>query len=311
METPLPSQRNGRIVAISNQKGGSAKTMTAINLGEACARVKYKVLIVDLDGQGNATTSLGVKAEDLPQDGSLFNVFMGEKVDIRKMIRKSNREKLQMDLIPTSEDLQQMDVGILELGIRRGIVRGRAGESEADLDPFVREAIQTIYFHLSDALEPLRADYDLILLDCPPGYNCVTGNALLASDCVIIPLDSGPWSYGGAKSALKHFETLQDVFGKPVMTLGMLLCKFKPKQRLHQQILSLLETHYASLLFETTISESVRYTEAAGNKKSLWEWDNRRESLAGDYEKLAVEVLKRLKLSPPSPEATNPEQPSV
>ena len=75
----LPNQRNGRIVAISNQKGGSAKTMTAINLGEACARVKYKVLIVDLDGQGNATTSLGVKAEDLPQDGRCSTYSWGSR----------------------------------------------------------------------------------------------------------------------------------------------------------------------------------------------------------------------------------------
>jgi chromosome partitioning protein len=303
------TKSRAKVVAISNKKGGSCKTTTAMLTGEALARAGEKVLIIDLDGQGNATTGLmGLSAEAIVSKGKdrsekepiIYDVFVGHTVDLASLIRPSNRQGINLDVLPACDELQTLDVSLVQLGGLSGLRKGRETASEefspAAQNEWVAELALELYGLFGKALEPLREHYDYILIDCPPGYGCQTGSALLACDCALIPLDSGPWSYTAAISATNYFDnTIQSLFGRKIATAGFLLCRFQDRLNAHQDVMSWLDDEYPGYTFSTRIRESTIFSKTAFEGKSLWEMKGRPRNLAADYECLAAELAARLR----------------
>jgi len=169
----------GKIIAVANQKGGVAKTTTCINLGASFAATKRRVLVVDLDPQGNATVGSGIDKDAL--EYSSYHVLLG-KADAKQAIVRANEAKY--DVLPTNGDLTAAEVELMNMMVAREQ-------------------------RLRQALEPIRDDYDFILIDCPPSLNMLTLNAMVAADSVMIPMQCEYYALEGLSALLNTIEEIR------------------------------------------------------------------------------------------------------
>jgi chromosome partitioning protein len=251
-----------RVIAIANQKGGVGKTTTAVNLAASLAATKRRVLLMDLDPQGNATMGSGIDKGSLTY--SACEVLLGECELAQALVPV---EPSGFTLLPSNQDLTAAEVRLLTLPIGREI-------------------------KLRQALAPKRADFDIILIDCPPALNMLTVNALVAADSVLIPMQCEYYALEGLTALLSTVEQIR-VAANPGLTVeGVLRTMFDPRNNLSNEVSNQLITHFGNQVFRTIIPRNIRLAEAPSfGKPALFHDKESRGALA--YLALAGEMIRR------------------
>jgi len=252
-----------RIIAIANQKGGVGKTTTAVNLTASLAASGQRVLLVDLDPQGNATMGCGVDKRALEK--SICDVLLGECTAAEAVQRI---ETGGFDLIPGNQDITAAEVRLL------GLLAGREVK-------------------LKQALAPLKAErYDMILIDCPPALNMLTVNALVAADTVLVPMQCEYYALEGLSALLSTIDQVRDSINPGLALEGILRTMHDPRNNLANEVSAQLIEHFGEQVFGTIIPRNVRLAEAPSYGRPVMYHDKEsRGSLA--YLALAGEMLRR------------------
>ena len=260
---PVKSDRKLRVLVVANQKGGVGKTTTAINLGTALAAVGEKVLLIDSDPQGNASTGLGIGRAQ--RKATLYDVLMGERPVLEAVVKTALPG---LDLVPAHADLSGVE---LELGHapRRS-------------------------FKLRDALAPLQGtgDYTYVLIDCPPSLNLLTVNAMAAADAVLVPLQCEFFALEGLSQLMRTVELVRGSLNPQLEIQGVVLTMYDKRNSLSEQVARDVRGHFGETVYNTVIPRNVRVSEAPSFGKPALVYDLK---CAGSqaYLKLAREVVVR------------------
>jgi chromosome partitioning protein len=248
-----------KVIAIANQKGGVGKTTTAINLGASLAANDLKVLIVDSDPQGNATTGLGIsKTDGRP---TLYQALLGDE-DLANTIVKTDFEGL--DLVPSDKNLVAANLELVELAGRESRLR--------------------------EKLETIRDQYHYILIDCPPALDLLTVNAMVAADSILIPMQCEFFALEGVSQLLDTVDRVRDSFGSKIKVEGVLLTMYDDRTNLTRQVEEDLRKFFEQEVFQTVIPRSIRLAEAPSFGKPILAYDVRSRG-AESYIQLAKEIL--------------------
>jgi chromosome partitioning protein len=257
-----------RILAMANQKGGVGKTTTAINLGTALAAIGERVLIVDLDPQGNASTGLGIDRRN--RNCSTYDVLVGEA---------SLREAVVPTAVPRLHIASStMDLSGLELEL--GSTPGRAFR--------LRDAIAA----LNNNVSPESEDYTYVLIDCPPSLNLLTVNAMAASDAILVPLQCEFFALEGLSQLLQTVEQVRTTLNPNLSIHGIVLTMFDARNNLSNQVVADVRQFMGSKVYNTMIPRNVRISEAPSYGKPVLVYDLKCVGSEA-YLKLATEVIQR------------------
>lgn len=251
----------GKIISIVNQKGGVGKTTTAINLSACIASYGYRVLLIDADPQGNATSGLGINRKRVKD--CLYNLII-EGTPLNKVI--INTEFRNLDIIPSTIQLAGAEV---ELALKHD-----------------REII------LRDVISPLRERYDYIFIDCPPSLGLITVNALTASHSVIIPLQCEYYALEGLTQLMETIKLVRKRLNKDLKIEGIVFTMFDGRTNLSIQVVDEVKRHFSREVYKTIIPRNVRLSEAPSHGKPIVVYDPKSKG-AEVYTELAMEVLKR------------------
>ncbi|MBZ5579360.1 MAG: ParA family protein [Acidobacteriia bacterium] len=249
----------GRVFAITNQKGGVGKTTTAINLAASLAASEFKVLVIDSDPQGNATSGLGV--EKRPDRPSLYHVLLGD-VPARDAVLPTELEGLS--LIPADKNLVGANLELVEIPNRE--------------------------YRLRERIQELRDDYRFVLIDCPPALDLLTLNALVAADAVLVPIQCEFFALEGISELMDTISRVRESFQHPLQVEGILLTMFDDRTNLARQVANDLKEFFGDEVFKTVIPRSIRLAEAPSFGKPILTYDPRSRG-AESYIKLAKEIL--------------------
>ena len=268
---PRSSSGPAVVLAIANQKGGVGKTTTTVSLSAALAEAGVRVLVIDLDPQGNATTGLGVRAG--PDDATSYHVLVDEAL-IEESVLPSVVPGL--DLLPASLDL--------------------AG-AEIELVPaFSREA------RLKKALDRVRMTYDVVLIDCPPSLGLITINALVAADRALVPIQCEYYALEGLGQLMRTVDLVSSNLNDDLALGGIAMTMYDARTKLSQQVVDEVRTHFGDLVFSTVIPRTVRLSEAPSFGQPITTFDPSSKG-ARSYRRLADEVAERFNLLSELPKA--------
>jgi chromosome partitioning protein len=248
-----------RVFAIANQKGGVGKTTTAINLAASLAANDLRVLVIDSDPQGNATTGLGV-AKD-PDRPNLYQVLL-EDLPARDAIQATDLEGLH--LISADKNLVGADLELVEMPNRE--------------------------FRLRERIADIREEYRFVLIDCPPALDLLTLNALIAADSVLVPIQCEFFALEGVSELMDTIDRIRDSFQHPLQVEGILLTMYDDRTNLTRQVAADLREFFGDQVFRTVIPRSIRLAEAPSFGKPILGYDPRSRG-AESYIKLAKEIL--------------------
>jgi chromosome partitioning protein len=251
--------RLSRVFAIANQKGGVGKTTTAINLAASLAANDLRVLVIDSDPQGNATTGLGV-AKD-PDRPSLYQVLL-EDVPAREAIQATELEGLH--LISADKNLVGANLELVGIPNRE--------------------------FRLRERIADIREEYRFVLIDCPPALDLLTLNALIAADSVLVPIQCEFFALEGVSELMDTIDRIRDSFQHPLQVEGILLTMYDDRTNLTRQVAADLREFFGDQVFRTVIPRSIRLAEAPSFGKPILGYDPRSRG-AESYIKLAKEIL--------------------
>ncbi len=255
----------GRVIAITNQKGGVGKTTTCVNLASALAEAGRQVLLIDLDPQGNATMGCGINSRE--QEITSGDVILSDCSVAEATLRVTH---MKFDLIPSNSSLIAAEVRLMEL----------IGREQ----------------RLRKALEAARNDYQYILLDCPPALNLLTVNALTASDGVLIPIQCEYYALEGLASLLETVEQIQQMVNPDLQIEGLLRTMYDGRNNLANEVSEQLQQHFPDKVYRTIIPRNVKVAEAPSHGESVIQYDRgSRGALA--YLGLAGELLRRERLA--------------
>ncbi len=250
-----------RIIAIANQKGGVGKTTTAINLGTAMAAVKKRVLIIDLDPQGNASTGLGVPRNARARNS--YHVVMGE-AELAETIVETDIPGLA--IAPSGVDLSGAEIELVETANRE--------------------------YRLRDALAGAEGDFDYILVDCPPALGLLTVNALTAAQALLVPLQCEFFALEGVSHLIRTVERVRKSFNPGLELQGIVLTMFDRRNNLSESVANDVREYFGDKVYETMIPRNVRVSEAPSFGRPVLVYDMKCAG-AQAYLHLAGEVLRR------------------
>ena len=251
----------GKIISVANQKGGVGKTTTSVNLAASLVQMGYRVLLVDLDAQGNATMGCGVEKQEV--EHSAYEVLTGRSFVGDAIV---NVDPDGLDLLPGNSDLTAAQVELLD----------RIG----------RERV------LAEALASLVDDYHFVIVDCPPALNILTLNALVASDSVLIPMQCEYYALEGLTDLLGTLENVREMLNPGLEVEGLVRTMFDSRSRLASEVSAQLVAHFGAKVFETIIPRNVRLAEAPSHGVSIVRYD-RGSKGAQAYIALAAELAHR------------------
>jgi len=251
-----------RIIAIANQKGGVAKTTTAVNLSACLAELGKRILLIDLDPQGNATSGVGIQKNKLNQ--CIYNVLI-DNVPIETVIQKTDLKNLQV--IPARIQLAGAEIELVSLLSRENI--------------------------LKESLKGLAEDYDFIFIDCPPSLGLLTLNGLTAASDVLIPIQCEYYALEGLTLLMNTLEMVRKHLNPKLNILGVLLTMFDARTNLSIQVVDEVKKYFRQKVFKTIVPRTVRLGEAPSFGKPIVLYDGRSRG-AEVYRDLAQEVLERV-----------------
>jgi chromosome partitioning protein len=248
-----------KVISIANQKGGVGKTTTSVNLGACLAHIGKKVLLVDIDPQGNATSGMGVEKADVNQ--CVYNVLVDD-VDVKQVILPTSEENF--DIIPATIQL--------------------AG-AEIELVPTISREVR-----LKRALDTIKNQYDYILIDCPPSLGLLTLNSLTASDSIIIPVQCEYYALEGLSQLLSTVRLVQKHLNKNLAIEGVLLTMLDARTNLGLQVIEEVKKYFQDRVYKSIIPRNVRLSEAPSHGKPIITYDPKSRG-AEVYLELAKEVI--------------------
>lgn len=246
-------------IAFINQKGGTGKTTSTVNIGAGLTRLKKKVLIIDFDPQSNATYHLGIRPQNI--SGSIMDI-MEKRAIIEDAIIKKNGP----DIIPATLTLAEIETRILNVTGREHLLR--------------------------ESLAEIKSRYDFILVDCPPSLGILTVNALVACTDVYIPLEAQALPLQGLKTIQKIVDIVRTRLNSRLRIAGIILTRFDHRRRLDREVMEITKEHFGPLLFKTIIRENVKLAEAPSHGHDIFHYAPRSHG-AEDYLNLCREIIRR------------------
>lgn len=250
----------GKMIAVGNQKGGVGKTTTTVNLGAALASLGQKVLIIDSDSQGNATSGLGIERGAVAN--SLYEILVDE-IEMEPVIQSTSQENLW--IVPSNIQLAAAELELV--GVKN------------------RE------FRLKDAVEPLKNQYDYILVDCPPSLGQLSINAFTASDTILIPVQAEYYALEGLTQLLNTIRLVQRGLNPNFRIEGVLITMLDARTNLGYEVVEEVKKYFQEKVYKTLIPRNIRLSEAPSYGQSVIEYDAKSKG-AEMYIELAKEVIR-------------------
>ena len=249
----------GKVISVSNQKGGVGKTTTSLSLAASLGVLEKKVLLIDADPQGNATSGIGINSDDLNK--SSYDVLLNQ-CEINDSIIKTKSPNL--DIIPANIDLVAVEIELVDTNKREHM--------------------------LTKMIDKIKKDYDFIIIDCPPSLGLITMNALTASNSVIIPIQCEYYALEGLGKLLNTIKGIQKVHNDNLEIEGILLTMFDSRLRLSNQVKDDVKKHFGDMVFSTIIPRNVSLGEAPSHGESIIVYNSTSKG-SKSYIKFAQEVI--------------------
>ncbi len=253
----------GKIISVANQKGGVGKTTTTVNLAAAVGKLGKKVLLVDMDPQGNATSGVGINKRDV--ESSSYDLITQPNNAEKSVV---NSEFKNLDVIPASMDLAGAEIEMVSMENR--------------------------VMRLKDALDKIKGEYDFIFLDCPPSLGLITLNAFAASDSVLVPIQCEYYALEGLTQLMATVRQVKKTYNKDIDVEGVLLTMYDGRLNLTVQVVNEVKKYFPKKVFQTAIPRNVRLSEAPSFGQPVMYFDSSSKG-AKSYMALAKEFLENNK----------------
>lgn len=252
-----------RVICIANQKGGVGKTTTSVNLASALSDLGRRVLLIDMDPQGNASSGLGLKKFET-QSKSVYQVLIGE-LSVNDALHPSNHPGL--DVLTANPDLVGAEIELVDMPSRE--------------------------YRLKGALEPLQDKYHYVIIDCPPSLGLLTINAFSAADTFLVPLQCEYYALEGLSQLLNTAGIIKKNLNSNLRIEGILLTMFDTRNNLSHQVVSEIQSHFGDKVFKAIVPRNVRLSEAPSHGQSILQYDGKSIG-AKKYRELADELDERI-----------------